>query len=58
MFFYRYPDDRPNVSELQSHGFFKQSKRTSLAENFSLTAIEKYNCTKMPNGNMQEYLTV
>lgn len=47
---YRYPDDRPNIIELQSHPFFKQIKRTTLAENLSLTGIDKYNCTKLSSG--------
>lgn len=47
---HRFADDRPSVEELQAHGFFKQCRRTSLAENLSLTAIDKYNCTKLANG--------
>lgn len=43
----RYPDDRPNIVELQNHPLFKQAKRTTLAENFSSTGIDKYNCTKL-----------
>lgn len=46
----RYPDDRPNIVELQSHPFFKQVKRTTLSENLSLTGIDKYNCTKLSSG--------
>lgn len=46
----RFPDDRPTVNELQCHPFFKQCKHTSLAENFSLTDIDKYNCTKLEAG--------
>lgn len=48
-FWIRYPDDRPNIVEL-SHPFFKQAKRTTLAENLSLTGIDKYNCTKLSSG--------
>lgn len=50
--FHRYSDDRPSVDELQAHAFFKQCKRTSLAENFSLTGIDKFNCTKKAHGKM------
>lgn len=46
----RYPDDRPNIVELQNQPFFKQAKRTTLAENLSLTGIDKYNCTKLSSG--------
>lgn len=50
----RYPDDRPNIIELQNHPFFKQAKRTTLTENFSLTGIDKYNCTKLISGTCDE----
>lgn len=47
---FRFPGDRPIVEELLNHPFFKQSKHTSLAANFSLTGIDKYNCTKVGAG--------
>lgn len=52
LYFDRYPDDRPNIVELQNHPFFKQGKRTTLAENFSSTGIDKYNCTKLNAGKL------
>lgn len=50
LFYFRFPNDRPSVGELQIHPFFKQCKRTTLAENLKLTGLDKYNCNKKATG--------
>ena len=42
----RHAADRPNVVHLQNHVFFKQCKHTSLAEQFSVSGIDVFRCTK------------
>lgn len=42
---FRYPVERPSVSQLQNHVFFKQSKQTSLYEQFVMCGIEALDCT-------------
>lgn len=50
-FYFRFPEERPDCSQLLSHVLFKQCKHTSLAEQFSTTRMDEFDCTKMTSGN-------